>query len=43
MLVSESRSEAEVDMKVTAKKGEGFYVRAAKRFLEGYEDLAGAR
>merc|ERR1719460_441251 len=32
---------AEVDMKVTMKKGVGFYVRTAKRFLEGWEDKDG--
>jgi len=34
---------AEVDMKVTVQKSQGFYISSAKRLLEGYEDKEGLK
>mmetsp|Transcript_65150 Transcript_65150/g.103185 ORF Transcript_65150/g.103185 Transcript_65150/m.103185 type:complete len:109 (+) Transcript_65150:73-399(+) len=39
----EKKHDGTVEMKVTVKKTPGFYIRSAKRMLEGFEDKDGKK
>ena len=43
MMEAKAKKEAEPQIKVTIKKGIGFYIRTARNFLEGVESKDGTR